>query len=101
MIIMPAENPSPSSASASSLTVGTRVHVRNGNGNEGESGTIIEDFGRHTTAVPAHGNSPRSLPPLRRWGIALDDGRLVFADSAQLEADRQRIPPPKRTPPAK
>lgn len=66
-----------------SFHVGDRVTtvVRNASGETKHDGTIVEDFGT-STAGPDLG---RSWAPQRRWGIALDDGRLVFRDTGELD----------------
>jgi hypothetical protein len=64
------------------LTVGTRVLVRRTAG-EAASGAIVEDYAELSdTAEPGH-----EWAPVHRWGVALDDGRLVFADTADLTID--------------
>lgn len=65
-------------------TVGSNVVVRAGvAGDEALSGTIVEDFG---PAQEALGDElGRDWAPVRRWAIALDDGRLIFVDADALE----------------
>ncbi|MFI8567537.1 hypothetical protein ACIGGF_13360 [Rhodococcus sp. NPDC078407] len=69
------------------LTVGSRVkvHIQNP-GTDGkagqdayETGSIVEDFG-----VQASDTTSREWAVARRWGVALDSGRLVFADNEDL-----------------
>ena len=46
----------------------------------GATGVIIEDYSELTdTAERGH-----EWAPVHRWAVALDDGRLVFADTADL-----------------
>lgn len=52
-------------------------------GDEAFNGTIVEDFG---PAQEALGDDlGRDWAPVRRWAIALDDGRLIFVDADALE----------------
>ncbi|MFD9663476.1 hypothetical protein ACFWAY_17910 [Rhodococcus sp. NPDC059968] len=61
------------------LTVGTRVLVQQQFG-QAATGVIVEDYSELTdTAERGH-----EWAPVHRWAIALDDGRLVFADTADL-----------------
>ncbi|ABG92556.1 MULTISPECIES: hypothetical protein [Rhodococcus] len=61
------------------LTVGTRVLVQRQFGHA-EAGAIVEDYSDLTdTAERGH-----DWAPVHRWAVALDDGRLVFADTADL-----------------
>ena len=41
-----------------------------------ESGTVVDDY---ADSLIAPGELGRTWAPTRRWAIALDDGRLVFA----------------------
>ncbi|MGF0311251.1 hypothetical protein BH92_26580 [Rhodococcoides fascians A21d2] len=69
------------------LTVGSRVkvHIRTPGTDENagqeayESGAIVEDFG-----VQAADTTSREWAVARRWAVALDSGRLVFADNEDL-----------------
>ncbi|MGU3438143.1 hypothetical protein ACNHUS_34685 [Actinomycetes bacterium M1A6_2h] len=45
-----------------------------------ERGRIVDDFGVVLSADAAG----RTWAPARRWAVALDSGRLVFADTADL-----------------
>ncbi|WP_009473340.1 hypothetical protein [Rhodococcus sp. JVH1] len=57
------------------LTVGTRVLVQRQFGHAA-TGAIVEDYSELTdTAERGH-----DWAPVHRWAVALDDGRLVFAD---------------------
>ncbi|MFD2149348.1 hypothetical protein CJ179_34535 [Rhodococcus sp. ACS1] len=69
------------SASADALSVGTRVSVRRQA--EAATGVIVEDYAELTdTAERGH-----DWAPVHRWAVALDDGRLVFADTEDLTVD--------------
>ncbi len=69
------------------LTVGARVKVRihtTGTDDEAaqdtyETGAIVEDFGVQTPETTS-----RDWAVARRWAVALDSGRLVFADDEDL-----------------
>lgn len=69
------------------LTVGARVKVRihttDTDGKTGqdayETGAIVEDFGVQTPDATS-----RDWAVARRWAVALDSGRLVFADNEDL-----------------
>nr|WP_245819529.1 hypothetical protein [Rhodococcus yunnanensis] len=69
------------------FTVGARVKVRYSSDPElareqwpKHSGVVKEDFGDQTTAV-----TERSWALAHRYAVALDDGRLVFIDPADIE----------------
>ncbi|MFC9835142.1 hypothetical protein ACFVKB_15105 [Rhodococcus sp. NPDC127530] len=69
------------SASPDALSVGTRVLVRRQS--EAATGVIVEDYAELTdTAERGH-----DWAPVHRWAVALDDGRLVFADTEDLTVD--------------
>ncbi len=55
------------------------------------TGTVVEDF-----ADKAGMDLARTWAPVRRWAVVLDDGRLVFADDPELEAESAH--PPVRSP---
>ncbi|WP_415972580.1 hypothetical protein [Rhodococcus sp. 077-4] len=67
------------------LTVGARVKVRIHTTDDEaaqdayESGAIVEDFGVQTPDTTS-----RDWAVARRWAVALDSGRLVFADNEDL-----------------
>ncbi|MFY2789167.1 hypothetical protein [Rhodococcus sp. KRD162] len=71
------------------LTVGSRVKVLirtpatdDADGQETrEAGAIVEDFG-----VQPSDSTSREWAVARRWAVALDSGRLVFADNEDLTA---------------
>lgn len=63
------------------ITVGTRVTVTTPAAHEHaeqrvETGTVVDDY---ADSLLAPGELGRTWAPTRRWAIALDDGRLVFA----------------------
>lgn len=72
------------------LTVGARVKVRihtTGTDDKAaqdtyETGAIVEDFGVQTPETTS-----RDWAVARRWAVALDSGRLVFADNEDLTVD--------------
>ncbi|MFD9666195.1 hypothetical protein ACFWAY_31990 [Rhodococcus sp. NPDC059968] len=69
------------SASPDVMRVGTRVLVRRQS--EAATGVIVEDYAELTdTAERGH-----DWAPVHRWAVALDDGRLVFADTEDLTVD--------------
>lgn len=70
-------------ADGSDFAVGQRVRVHS-DGNEDRCGAIDEDFGD----TAGHGvtvGKTRIADPSRRWAIRLDDGGLIFADTADLQ----------------
>lgn len=74
-----ASHPSPK------LSVGAAVMVSAGAaGDDAVPGRIVEDYGSHQDIVGE--DLGRSWAPVRRWAVALEDGRLVFVDDADLEA---------------
>lgn len=58
--------------------VGYDVTVTSSEAGTYERGRIIDDYGDE---IPSAG---RTWAPARRWAIALDSGRLVFADTKDL-----------------
>jgi hypothetical protein len=60
-----------------------RLHPRL---NEGHGGVIVDDYGDSAGHAVAVGNVQISGPS-RRWAVELDDGRLIFADSADLQRE--------------
>ncbi|WP_336874001.1 hypothetical protein [Rhodococcus qingshengii] len=63
------------------ITVGTRVTDTTPSAPDQpdqrvEAGTVVEDY---ADSLLAPGELGRTWAPTRRWAIALDDGRLVFA----------------------
>ncbi|WP_372461022.1 hypothetical protein [Rhodococcus yananensis] len=66
------------------LSVGTAVVVRAGVvGDDAEPGKIVADYGPHQEAVGDQ--LGRDWAPVKRWAVALDNGRLVFVDDNDLE----------------
>jgi hypothetical protein len=63
------------------LTVGCRVRVRRDA--EEAPGVVVEDY----AAMIDIGERGHDWAPAHRWAIALDDGRLVFADTTDLTVD--------------
>ena len=64
------------------LCTGARVRVRRPS-ESAQTGRIIEDYAELTdTDERGH-----TWAPVHRWAVALDDGRLVFADTDDLTAD--------------
>ncbi|WP_156665318.1 hypothetical protein [Rhodococcus phenolicus] len=71
---------------SAALALGVRVTVRTGSGHAApERGEIVADYGRAADLVAD--DLGRDWAPVRRWAVALDDGRLVFADDADLDLD--------------
>jgi hypothetical protein len=64
------------------FAVGRRVRVYPGRSDE-RLGVIVDDFGDSAGSAVIVG-STRIAEPSRRWAIQLDDGGLVFADTADL-----------------
>lgn len=76
--------PDTASGSADSdreIVPGVRVRVRKG-GRPPVSGIVVEDF-----AEEAGMDLARDWAPVRRWAVVLDDGRLVFVDDLEVEAE--------------
>ena len=65
------------------FAVGQRVRVYPGSTDE-RSGVIVEDFG-DSAGYPVTVANTRIAEPSRRWAIELDDGNLIFVDTADLQ----------------
>ena len=67
------------------VTVGSRVHVTartsSSHATEKHPGVVIEDYADMAIDTTATG---RDWAPVHRWAIALDDGRLIFANTEDL-----------------
>ncbi|WP_092808367.1 hypothetical protein [Rhodococcus globerulus] len=65
--------------------VGSRVKVTvpGGSGGGAYTGVVIEDYANMVIDSESVG---RDWAPVHRWAIALDDGRLIFADDDDLTA---------------
>jgi hypothetical protein len=70
--------------------VGSRVTVTapgpgsgSGSGGVACTGVVIEDYADMVIGSESVG---RDWAPVHRWAIALDDGRLIFADDDDLAA---------------
>ncbi|MGW0020223.1 hypothetical protein ACWDUD_18000 [Rhodococcus sp. NPDC003382] len=71
---------------SAALALGARVTIRSGSGHAApEHGAIVADYGEAAALVAD--DLGRDWAPVRRWAVALDDGRLVFADDADLELE--------------
>ncbi|MFZ2173583.1 MAG: hypothetical protein WAW17_06015 [Rhodococcus sp. (in: high G+C Gram-positive bacteria)] len=64
------------------LAVGVRVLVRRCSGAD-LTGEVVEDY----AAVTDPGGGGHEWAPVHRWAVALDDGRLIFADTEDLTID--------------
>ena len=69
---------------SSDFTVGQRVLAHPGSSDE-RGGVIVDDFGDSSGYAVTVGNTLISGPS-RRWAIELDDGNLIFADTADLQS---------------
>ncbi|MCE4264401.1 hypothetical protein [Rhodococcus globerulus] len=70
----------------SATGVGSRVTVTvpgPGNGGVAYAGVVVEDYADMVIDSESVG---RDWAPVHRWAIALDDGRLIFADDEDLAA---------------
>lgn len=70
----------------SGLAVSARVTVRRESG-AAVTGTIIDDFANllpTTGSVSIRADQQRTVTA-RRWGIAVDDGTIVFVDDAAIQ----------------
>lgn len=68
------------------MGVGSRVTVTvpgPGSGGVAYTGVVIEDYADMVIDSESVG---RDWAPVHRWAIALDDGRLIFADDDDLAA---------------
>lgn len=65
------------------IGVGSRVTVRSPDAGESAiaAGVVIEDY---ADMVIDSGSVGRNWAPVHRWAIALDDGRLIFANDDDL-----------------
>ncbi|EME59147.1 MULTISPECIES: hypothetical protein [Rhodococcus] len=75
-------------AGSGGLTVGSRVVVRRGGEKSRAPGVVVEDYA--SEAARAGEQLGRDWAPVRRWAVALDDGRLVFADDDEVEAEPKK-----------
>ncbi|AHK31046.1 hypothetical protein OPAG_04120 [Rhodococcus opacus PD630] len=66
----------------SELTIGARVLVRR-KAEADVTGEVVEDF----AVLTESGGTGYEWAPAHRWAVALDDGRLIFADSEDLTID--------------
>ncbi|MGW4335379.1 hypothetical protein ACWEK5_21535 [Rhodococcus koreensis] len=64
------------------LAVGSRVLVRRNAGAD-VIGEVVADY----AALTESGGSGHEWAPAHRWAIALDDGRLIFADTDEVTVD--------------
>jgi hypothetical protein len=74
---------------SSDLAVGHRVRVYPGSSDE-RFGVIVEDFGDSAGYAVTVVNT-RIVEPSRRWAIELDDGTLIFVDTADLQGLQDNI----------
>ncbi|MDV7087696.1 hypothetical protein [Rhodococcus opacus] len=65
------------------LGTGARVLVRRPS-EPAQTGQIIEDYAELMAYTEERGHA---WAPVHRWAVALDDGRLVFADTDDLTTD--------------
>jgi hypothetical protein len=70
-------------ADGSDFAVGQRVRVHS-TSDDDRCGAIVDDFGDSAGHAVIVGNT-RIADPSRRWAIQLDDGNLMFADTADLQ----------------
>ncbi|BCF86268.1 hypothetical protein RQCS_58130 (plasmid) [Rhodococcus qingshengii] len=74
-------------------TVGSRVQITTRHsGTSGgvvRLGVVIEDY---TDSIPRTDSVDRDWARVHRWAIALDDGRLIFADDDDLTAAEALTP---------
>ena len=73
--------------SGNAIVVGTRVQVISASESPSDNaktqiGVVVEDF---ADAVIVPSEIGREWAPAKRWAIALDDGRLVFAAEGGLK----------------
>ncbi|MFC9553927.1 hypothetical protein ACFTWF_24090 [Rhodococcus sp. NPDC056960] len=65
------------------IVPGDRVRVRaaagGGGGSDWVFGVVVDDFAAEADA------GGHEWAPVRRWAVAADDGRLVFADDGDVE----------------
>ena len=79
-----AEPPAPGTTGEPAVAARVTVQLDSG---ETVAGTIIEDF---ADMMPTVGEvwvraDERRTVTLRRWGVAVDNGTIVFVDNADLE----------------
>ncbi|WP_336874132.1 hypothetical protein [Rhodococcus qingshengii] len=69
------------------IAVGSRVRITVSDSDTGGTvtyaGAVIEDY---EDMVIDRGSVGRDWAPVQRWAIALDDGRLIFANDEDLVA---------------
>jgi hypothetical protein len=76
------EKMSKSQPGTAPLAVGMRVSVRR-QAEPAATGEVVEDY----AALVDTGERGHDWAPAHRWAIALDDGRLVFADTEDLTVE--------------
>ncbi|HEY0226896.1 MAG TPA: hypothetical protein VGC05_11000, partial [Mycobacterium sp.] len=72
----------PGAVAAGSFSVGDRVRICPGTSDD-RWGTIVEDFGDdagYSVVIGDHHIADAS----RRWAVSVDDGNLVFLDTAEM-----------------
>lgn len=73
--------------SEDAIAVGSRVRITvpgsEADGTVTSTGVVIEDY---ADMVIDRGAVGRDWAPVHRWAIALDDGRLIFANDEDLTA---------------
>ena len=74
-------NTSAKKPAPAAVAVGARVLVRRPS-EESQTGEVVEDYAALTDSQSGH-----EWAPVHRWAIALDDGRLAFADTEDLTFD--------------
>lgn len=76
-----AENEGRAGVDSETFSIGDTVRFV-GPRSPGERGSLLEDYGQY---IVSDGRLDRDWAPPRRWAVALDSGRLAFADDAELE----------------
>jgi hypothetical protein len=71
------------------FAVGQRVRVYPSSSDD-RFGVIVEDFGDSAGYAVTVVNT-RIAEPSRRWAIELDDGNLIFVDTADLQSLQDKI----------
>lgn len=66
--------------------VGAEVTVTDRTSGTVERGRIVDDYGDAVLSAQVSG---RNWAPARRWAVALESGRLIFADTADFNPPAQ------------
>jgi hypothetical protein len=85
--VLPEKKITKNAVTEAEVTVGARVRVRR-SAESAAAGEVVEDYAELTDSS----ERGHDRPPVHRWAIALDDGRLIFADGTDLTLESHGAP---------